>query len=212
MKLQGKDIYFLDVIDYLKDAFREKVEQTPTFVIQSSFKELFFPQKKTDGYEKIKSLAMEQKTEKIEEEENNIVLSKPKLIDMISKDAVNYIKKEQCLKLYDEIYEKIDNLAMIEGLEELFVINPEKTVEEFIPKADYKESVIGKWLSKDKEFFAETSYTSRTVEKEIFDEESPIYQRLMPYLTGASSSIFGMSGLKNIDIPRKRKLRRKFMK
>lgn len=93
------DIRYKDILDYLSDSFKEK-EQTPFFVVQADYTEIFI-----SINEEIEKLLLENlKTTSVERKDENIDKN---LFDLVKSDSENYFTKEQVLELLKKIDDKI---------------------------------------------------------------------------------------------------------
>lgn len=94
-----KDIRYKDILDYLSDSFKGK-EQTPFFVVQADYTEIFI-----SINEEIEKLLSENlKTTSVERKDENIDKN---LFDLVKSDSENYFTKEQVLELLKKIEDKI---------------------------------------------------------------------------------------------------------
>lgn len=150
------NIRYKDILDYLSDSFKEK-EQTPFFVVQADYTEIFI-----SINEEIEKLLSENlKTTSVERKDENIDKN---LFDLVKSDSENYFTKEQVLELLKKIENKIYEYRFNDNdIEKYFDVNLEfyKNYESLPQKG-----TISNWANTNNksDYFVKPIFEKRTKE------------------------------------------------
>jgi hypothetical protein len=158
------DIRYKDIIDYISDDFEKNQNQTPFFVSQADFTEIFCTiPKETRNKLKIKFKPLIENPVPKKEE-----TPKPKfttLSDIIATEAVEYSTQKETIELINSIGNDIKKRKLIEELETMYDLQIELlNYDDDIPKM----IEIGEWL-KDNEhsYFAKPHYAKVRYQEEV---------------------------------------------
>jgi len=158
IKIEINNIRYKDIIDYISDSFIDNNEQKPFFVIQADLTEEFII--KEDKIINIIKTFYDDNISVVKHNKNK------SLVDFVEDDSKNYFKKEQVLKILNNIKEKIQNFVFDENnITKLYQIEINFNDSYYnIPKVEN----IAKWADKHKkDFFIKLIYTNKTVTKKI---------------------------------------------
>gem|GEM_PF-640229 len=161
------NVRYKEVMDYISDSFSDNEQQTPLFVTQATFTEIFSPvdeliKNKISTFLKSFNVPVSAstKTEKLT------------LIDFIKQDAKRYVTKEAALELLREIHDKISSTLIFkgDGLDDIFEIShtvnrSNASMPQLTQAAD--------WLEKYNEnYFAKIYWEAHKVKKKVPKNES----------------------------------------
>lgn len=161
----NKDIIrYKDIIDYISDDFEKNQNQTPFFVNQADFTEVFcsIPQEKRN---KLK-IKFEPLVESQEQKKEEIVKPKFKtLLDIVVAESEEYSTQRETIELIDSIGDSVKSQKLIEELEPIYNLQIELlNYDEEIPK----KIEIGKWLQDNEHsYFAKPHYEETSYEEEV---------------------------------------------
>jgi len=174
------NIRYKHIIDYISDEFERSTEQTPFFVTQADYTEIFIQSSKEinqliERY--IPSLKVKDQEKKNEESPAQRELS---YIDKIKLEAKEFSNEEDTKKLIDSIKDCIKRVTLKTDLKELYDITflfEHNTLH--IPKG----SLIGTWLKENShQYFAKPYYKTITYREEIVPNSiSPIMNMMNPH-------------------------------
>lgn len=150
----GKRIRYKDIIDYISDSFEQSGKQTPFFVTQADFTDVFcnINDEIKKILQNIKSVGLVDATSESSAQQS--------LLDLIKQDAKKYVSFDVVLNCLDIILKILKNTNIIPELsgcyaKEILVFDSYDT----IPKLD----VIANWLEKNKlGIYADVNYISET--------------------------------------------------
>lgn len=153
-------IRYKDIIDFISDDFERNSYQTPFFVIQADFTELFWEGTTAINLLVKKSLPPSL-TQKSPEGKKNA------LIELVKKDAKDYCTQEEIATILSTVPERIKEILNGTEFKELYDYRVES-------KEDYKSvpriETVGVWLDKNK-----NEYFSRPVVRtEIYEVPDPM--------------------------------------
>ena len=156
------EIRYKDIIDVISDAFTGNQEQTPFFVIQADLTEkfCFITKGLKEFLSSFQKVVDPKSNEKVPEKTQS-------LVDLVKKDAKDYVDKEGAIKALKLIRSKYENISLGEELNLLY-----KPEVEFLENYEsiHKLKAITKWIQENKnEYFASLVY----IEK--FDPEGGEY-------------------------------------
>ena len=157
-------IRYKDIIDYISDDFEKNQNQTPFFVNQADFTEIFCTiPKETRNKLKIKFEPLIENPSTKKEE-----TLKPKfttLSDIIAAEAEEYSTQKETLELINSIGNNIKNQKLIDELDTIYNLQVELLhYNEDIPKT----IEIGKWLKENEHsYFAKPHYEQVSYQEEV---------------------------------------------
>lgn len=159
--ITDSEIKYRSIMDYISDDFASNTEQTPYFVNQGNYREVFCS--KTADVEKSVNNAISRKnpgsvpTKEIEESP---------LLQAIKKDETNYRSEQEINKMLEDIKADIESATLISDLTGIFEI--EVLCLEGLEKFNRK-SEVGEWLRKNKNsYWAKYKTSSTTLGDSIF--------------------------------------------
>ena len=156
------EIRYKDIIDVVSDAFTGNLEQTPFFVIQADLTEKFcFISKGLKEF-----LSSFEKTVNLKSSEK-VPEKKMSLVDLVKKDAKDYVDKEGAINALTLIRKEYENISLNEELNLLY-----KPEVEFLEnyQSIHKLKSITKWIEQNK-----TDYFASLVYIEKYDHEGNEY-------------------------------------
>ena len=170
----SENIRYKDIIDFISDEFSSNDVQTPVFVTQATFTEIF-SQRTTQLADVTKELVASANPVQHSEKELPIMLSAATLEEKIKNDAERYPPKEEVTALLAELKSEIglhvyeDQFVSLNSIESSF----EQTLYYLPKKAD-----IGGWLDKHPDtYFATVEETEEAYQARV---------RRYPYSFGQS--------------------------
>lgn len=152
---QNEVVRYKDIISFISDDFENNQNQTPFFVNQADFTEIFH----TFNTETKESIKLSTKTDsslpKQDEPQNNNQ-KYSSIVDVIKQEALLYCEEKEVLELFEKIKVKVANLNIIDDLVELHNLKITFPSGITLPKADE----IGEWLDKNTKhlYFAEPNF------------------------------------------------------
>jgi len=170
-KKASQRIRYKDIIDYISDDFEKKYNQTPIFVSQGTYTEIFcsITSKMLD----ILSSLCGNKDSKDEEEKDKLKLfhhNEITLEEIIKSDAAKYLSKEEANKVLAIIKEKSQQFSYSSDICSIFDIKYTFSFhdeDERLPK----ESAIGSWLEKEGNYY----FATPAKEEQSYKSEVPDY-------------------------------------
>lgn len=188
IEYSGDTIRYKDIIDSISDAFTPESSQTPFFVTQATFTEVFC--EISDSLrDQVSSLLARQK----EDKQSGVPERPAQIVEVVALDAENYCSEEEAMDILDKIRAKVVESALFDELTELYQ-------KETISDGDYtlvpSLREVGKWLAENKhDLFGEATTEPRRVRKPKdplrptfftrLDEEKDYVWQTVPYVTGA---------------------------
>jgi hypothetical protein len=144
----GSSIRYKDMIDYISDKFSSTKDQTPIFVTQASFTEIFC---------EISQIMRQQVKDLLEgvpgsHLQHTLPAKELSIVAIIQADSVNYVTKARAHAILEQIPEELKNFTWSHDCGELFTISIKKSSS--LPP---DISSIGTWLQKNRStrnFFA----------------------------------------------------------
>ncbi|WP_338661037.1 caspase family protein [Paraclostridium sordellii] len=147
-------IRYKEIMDYISDDFSSLDKQTPYFVCQADYTDIFGTV--TDELKnKIELLLKKIVTEF---EKLNDVKNSPSLVELIEADAKMYCTEDEMIELFDELKVKFEKYKLDNiDLNKLYDVKVE-----FLNELPYELnlSFIGEFIEADNKYFAETVYKS----------------------------------------------------
>ena len=150
------ELRYKEIMDYISDSFAKIDGQTPYFVTQGDFTNVFgsitdeLKSKLQETYNSFSS--------NLEDNDNKNVHTN--LIDLIKSDADNYCTKDEMLSNLDKIKNVIENYTIKNPeFKELYNIKPN-----FLSTHPHELNTVGlgTWLNKNDTFFAKPTYTEES--------------------------------------------------
>ena len=175
-KFEGPSIRYKDVIDFVSDYFTADSEQTPHFVTQAEFTEIFCdinPTIKAEAQSFLTPGNLLNLPPKDELESNSVRT-------IIKEDAKSYCTQEEANQALLDSSVELSNIAMPELLEQLYDFELHLIKDTIVPDAQ----AIGVWLTKqadDKLWFARVSYDTVTVK---VNKRDPFELNILQNLVG----------------------------
>lgn len=161
----GTAIRYKDIIDYISDCFAHHEEQTPTFVIQADFLEVFCTISKPlrDGITSF----LEAGNELVSDSKSAAPQgSEWSLTALVKKEADRYCSKQECLELLEALASTAKGRPPLSGISELFNYSVTLLDKLSIPN----EMDIAKWLTSYKHaYFVSYKYKSENYEDYVPD-------------------------------------------
>ena len=147
-------IRYKEIMDYISDDFSKIDKQTPYFVCQADYTDIFGTV--TDELKnKIKLLLKNIETEF---EKSNEVKNSPSLVELIEADAKMYCTEDEMIELFDKLKVKFEKYKLDNtDLNKLYDVKVE-----FLNELPYKLNLrfIGDFIKNDNKYFAKTVYKS----------------------------------------------------
>lgn len=155
-------IRYKDIVDYISDDFDNETMQTPLFVIQADFTEIFaiIPNEIRDKIKKQYSIIVEN----LVSNTNTFDIKHLTLAEVVIEEAKEYSTHKEVIDLLNKIPAHVTNFKIIPELEPLYDVNIKYNIYNTgIPKLNE----IGTWL-KDNEhsFFAKPTYEEVAYQEE----------------------------------------------
>lgn len=154
-----KEIRYKDIIDYISDEFSSFPEQTPFFVTQADFTELFCT--KNNSLEKFLNSIPQTFPDTTKKKEEKPKFSS--LEEMVKADSENHLSNEEVKSILNNIKDLIESFSLVEEIKNLY----EQKFEfpKFISThVDF--SSIGRFVAKNKnEYFAKPTLKTETYEE-----------------------------------------------
>jgi len=167
-KDESHKIRYKDIIDYISDEFDRGTGQTPIFVTQGAFTEIFCTVSSeinsivNQNVCEIESAEFDNRTE--------TVATESMTLEMLVKEGVEqYCTAEEAERVLKDIKDNTLNFTFPKDIDPFFEFNYKfQSHDEF--KTLPKEKVIGTWLDKNsKEYFAEPVEEEETYEVDVLD-------------------------------------------
>ncbi|QUT15543.1 caspase family protein [Rahnella inusitata] len=168
---ETESIRYKDLMDYISDSFMSNKEQTPLFINQANYTEIFISQDsslKEILNNSLRGLAQLQ-LEKIPQ---------ATLIDRIKEDSKRFMKQEEAMAIYKKIIDIAnENKKFKNDGKNIFDVSVLK-IDDYKPIP--KISQISKWLhSHPGLFFASPTYAVEIREKKVLKNRHAFYSSLM---------------------------------
>jgi len=161
-KTVSGEVRYKEIMDYISDSFSGNAKQTPLFITQASFTEVFVPVDNT--LKKTISNFL-----------NNFVL-KPRsgnktpsisLLEWVKNDAKRYVSKEEAIALLKDIQGKIFSVSTFEDkeLEDIFsLVHSKNSSNSSLPRL----TQAAEWLEKNQnDFFTKIQWDYKKVTKSV---------------------------------------------
>jgi hypothetical protein len=186
----GKKIRYKDIIDYISDSFEQSGKQTPFFVTQADFTDVF-----CSVNDEIKKILQNIKSVGLGDAALGLP-AKQSLLDLVKQDAKRYVNFEAVLESLDIISKAFKNIKLIPELSDCYT---HKTTMldayDSLPKIDN----IANWLTKDKSgIYADVNYIT-----EVYKERVPKNSFTSLRLTTLYSRQYNDEDYKTIEGTRK---------
>jgi hypothetical protein len=170
-KDENRRIRYKDIIDYISDEFDQSTGQTPIFITQGAFTDIFCTVNTEIGnivnpiFKEVKDDTHDNTTEAID-------LSTKTLEMIIKEDSEQFCSAEQVEIILENIKEKVASFKYSTDIHNLFDFNYS-----FLSHEDYgkltNEKVIGNWLEKNShEYFAKPTEDLESYEVEVPDHST----------------------------------------
>lgn len=153
--ITDSEIKYRSIMDYISDDFASNTEQTPYFVNQGNYREVFCS-KTADVEKSVKSAISGKSPSPIPTKE----IEESPLLQAIIRDETNYRSEQEICKMLEEIKADIESVAMSTDLTGIFDI--EVLCLEGLEKFNRK-SEVGEWLRKNKNSYWAKYKTSSTI-------------------------------------------------
>lgn len=158
---QKPSIRYKDVIDYISDEFEKSTEQTPFFVTQADYTEIFM----TTSDELNTELEKYIKPNTIVKEKKEEVVKFNSYIDKIRTDAEQYSSHEETIELLSGIKSLLETKKLEDEINQLYEIKV--SFEQYLGDLPRRYE-IGRWIEENKNaYFAEAKYEQTPYEEEI---------------------------------------------
>lgn len=168
-------VRYKDIATYISDNFINSPEQTPFFITQADFTEVFCI-KNENMNSFLKTIPT---THNDAECEMQIINEERTLEDIIKKDAQKNISKEELDGLLNKIKQKIEAIKLIEKIQPLFQIDLSFSG---IHPSSANFDTIGNYLATKSNYFAEAIYEEQRYEDIVVPSEfDRTYKKLDPY-------------------------------
>ncbi len=156
----GKKIRYKDIIDYISDSFEQSGKQTPFFVTQADFTDVF-----CSINDEIKKILQNIKSVGSGDAASGSP-AKQTLLDLVKQDAKKYVSFKIVLNCLDKILNTLKNTNVIPELSDCYTQKTQMLDSyEAVPKIDN----IATWLQKNKSgIYADVNYTD-----EVYQERVP---------------------------------------
>lgn len=168
---QQKEIRYKDIIDYISDDFASFPEQTPFFVTQADFTEIFC----------IKKPELDKFLEQIPEtfppinEENKDIDRYTSLEELVKSDAKKNLSLNEVHEILQKIKETIDNFTLVKEIENLYQFKfsyPKSTPHYYVNCVK-----VGLFVEKNKsEYFASPTYKKETYEEIVQPDTMAVFR------------------------------------
>lgn len=149
----AKSIRYKDIIDYVSDSFEGDGAQTPFFVTQAEFTELF-----SDKVLQLKDAIGEYANAPDPQRVLSLSTAAPSLVELVKRDAELYCSQEEAVTRVEQTLKIAAKVKIPDDLAQLYTF---ETVAEIKPPPN--SSSIGLWLDKNKDprgyFFSVTKET-----------------------------------------------------
>lgn len=187
---QKQYIRYKDIIDYISDEFAKSTEQTPFFVTQADYTEIF-----TSTSDKLNDvLAKYIISENVIEKKDVEEIKYNSYIDKIKKDAELYSSQNEVIELFSELKNLLENKTLEGELKELYEIKV--TFEQYLGDLPRRYE-IGKWIEDNKNnYFVEATYEQTPYEEEI----RPMGLSISDLLSGSRVVTKHRNSLKGFDL------------
>jgi len=181
-KSPSKKIRYKDIIDYVSDDFEQRGSQTPIFVTQGTYTEVFCCVT-SEMIKVLESVCGE--TESPRDQKTSVPEIELKTLeDIVNHDAVRYCSAEEVEEMLAKLKEYAQQFAYSSEIDSIFDVKYDfgsHDEDEKLPK----EAVIGRWLAKSgTDYFAEP-----TDEEEAYEREVPDYFSTYAILRGGYRTV-----------------------
>jgi len=152
-----QSIRYKNIIDYISDDFDGNSQQTPLFITQADFTEVF-----TDISKEMRAFLTQKLDDTTPFQPGEKANSISSLEDLIKNEAAIYCSKDEAIDIINNIPELINNFSHDTILDKLYTIevNIDLSIEK-LPKI----SSVGQWLKDNKNnFFAKPTYIVESYE------------------------------------------------
>jgi Caspase domain. len=158
-KFEGDEIRFKDVIDFVSDEFTNFPDQTPFFVTQADFTEIFC--KKNEALSKILNELPSTFPSTVEEKGNEVSFSS--FEDIVKSDALNNLSQEDVVNLLNEIKNFVENFNLDSEIKNLYQYKFD--FPKYISQhANYSQ--VGEFINKNQsKYFAKPTFRTETYDE-----------------------------------------------
>jgi hypothetical protein len=155
-------VRYKNVIDYVSDDFAQNNAQTPLFVSQAKFTEIFL--NVTDELKGVMSPFVSSRDN--EGDKSSDQKTSLSLVEALQKDALNFCTKDEAHTIIRNFFIIAEQIEYSKEIAGLYEAEAEPEFAEYPPQP----ASIGSWLEKNnenREFFAKPSYDNRQVVKRV---------------------------------------------
>lgn len=152
LKSKNGPIRYKEIMDYIADDFANEDKQTPYFVCQADYTDVFGTV--TDELKSKIQMLFESLLTEFDKSKD--VKSTTNLVDLIKSDAAMYCTEDEMMELFDELKKNLEKYKLDnKDLKDLYDVKIE-----FLDKFPYELdlSFIGEFVKMDNKYFAETVY------------------------------------------------------
>jgi hypothetical protein len=183
------DVRYKDIATYISDDFIDSPEQTPFFITQADFTEIFCTKN-----ENINSFLNTIPTAHNDiEVEMQIINEEQTLEEIIKKDAQKTISKEKLEILLMKIKQEIETTKLLESIQPLFQIELSFSS---VYSSTANFDTIGNYLATKDNYFAEAIYEEQRYEDTVVPSKfDRIHNNLEPYTVKKTRKV--VSGYRN---------------
>jgi hypothetical protein len=189
---RSETVRFKNIIDYISDAFQNNNRQTPIFITQAEYTEIFCS-KNNNLLDKIKGLLEESIADNATVSQGSPEKS---LLKRIKLDAKNYTGEEEALKVLEKLKTAFFNAETPENISELFEIEKNER-KDYLSLPNF--SSVG-WEIKyniKENFFVKATYEVKKID---YDDLAPFERATLAY--GSPKKISVINGaISTIDLP-----------
>lgn len=161
---EKSEIRYKHIIDYISDDFEKHTRQTPYFVTQADFTEIFITFS-PDVASAIRQYVLEPVVSQDEKEVQETIVGKV-LSDIIREDANRYLSEKEMEVILLSVEKELRDLIVDPELATIYNKEVERSQINDLPK----KTVIGGWLKDNLEYFAEPKF-----ERVSYQEDVPLF-------------------------------------
>lgn len=175
---QQKEIRYKDIIDYISDNFTSFPEQTPFFVTQADFTEIFCVKKP----ELNKFLEQIPETFHPNNEENEDIDKYTSIEELVKSDAKKNLSLNEVHEILQKIKETVDNFTLAKEIENLYQFK--FYYQKYTPSYYVNCVKVGQFVAKNKsEYFASPTYKEETYEEVVQPARMDVFRNanVKPY-------------------------------
>lgn len=190
----NSEVRYKDIATYISDDFIDFPEQTPFFITQADFTEIFCTQN-----ESINSFLKAIPTTRNNlENEMQTFTEEQTLEEIVKKDAKKNISKEDLDSLLEKIKQEFESIKLVEMIQSLYQIEVSFSA---IYSSSVRFDTIGNFLSNKSDYFAEAVYEEQKYEDVVVPSEfDRIYKKIQPYTITKTRKV--INGFRNtVNLP-----------